>query len=52
MAGKVDRVDSVHMLTADKHFVLSVVRDIGVHRDDGSEGENFTMKISKVALLL
>ena len=36
MAGKVVRVDAIHMLTADKNFVLSIIRDIGVHHDDGS----------------
>ena len=30
------------VLTADKYFVLRVVRNIGVHRDCGYESENFS----------
>lgn len=49
MAVNVVRSDTILMLAADKYFVSSVVCDIGVHRDDGSQVENFTMNISKAA---
>ena len=34
--------NSILMLAADKYFVLGIIRDVGIHRDDGSQGENFS----------